>query len=54
MLLNEAQGQRRINAKQAAQIATQAVELRDVRRQLAAMQAAFARLQSEKAVVAER
>jgi hypothetical protein len=40
MLLNEVQ--------------QQAVKLRDVERQLAAMQAAFAKLQTEKEVVAER
>jgi hypothetical protein len=54
MLLNEAQGQRRIIAKQADQIAAQAVQLGDVQRQLAALHAAFAKMQTEKAVVAER
>jgi hypothetical protein len=54
MLLNEAQGQRRIIAKQADQITAQAVQLRDVQRQLATMQAAFAKLQTKKEFVAER
>jgi hypothetical protein len=54
MLLNEAQGQRRIIAKQADKITAQALQLRDVQRQLAAMQAAFAKLQTNKNVVAER
>jgi endosialidase-like protein len=53
MLLNELQQEKQKSATQAGQIAAQAAQLRDVQRQLAVMQAAFAKQQSTE-LVAQR